>query len=139
MKNKELTETERVQAQTNSEWLEEYETGVKVMPGEGMTKKQRTDLQNKSVWVWCTQVAEILNKNGLRFEVKVLKPIYIPYDKDLVHEWIYKPVLKAWTGKNSTRDMDTIEPSEVTTIIAAHFATERAITLPAFPNWRDEG
>tara|TARA_R110000803_G_scaffold46533_1_gene97621 strand:+ start:1435 stop:1845 length:411 start_codon:yes stop_codon:yes gene_type:complete len=134
------TETQRVQAQTNTEWLNEYEAGKKLTPAEQKkATRQRTELQNKAVWVWCTQVAEILHKNGLRFEVKVLKPIFIPYDKDLVHTWIYKPVLKAWTDKNSTKDMNTIEPSEVTTIISAHFATERAITLPAFPNWRDEG
>ena len=94
----------------------------------------RTQAQNKSMWLWFKLVAEYLNKQGDSFEYTVLKTVKVPFTDEVVHKYIWKPVLKAWLDKNSTTDMDTSEPNEIYTIICAHFATERGYTLPAWPS-----
>ncbi|MCP3675799.1 MAG: hypothetical protein GY829_15210 [Gammaproteobacteria bacterium] len=62
----------------------------------------RTLSQNAALHVFCTQVSEALNDAGFDFRVFV-KPGYpVPFNENLVKEYLWRPIQKAITGKNST-------------------------------------
>lgn len=64
--------------------------------------KQRTDQQNKALWLWLTWLAKTLNEMGLDMR-KVLKPTYnIPWTKESAHDHIWIPIQEAMYGTNST-------------------------------------
>ena len=50
--------------------------------------------------------------------------------------YIYKPFLKVYTGKISTMDQDTKEPSDVCLALSGHFASEYGLQLPSWPSLR---
>ena len=97
-------------------------------------EKPKTPPQRSALHVWCEQTAEVLNDAGLDMR-KMLKPeVDIPWTKDSVKEILYKPILEAMTNKTSTEDMNTMEPSVITEVIARHAAEKFGVTLPPFPN-----
>ncbi len=64
--------------------------------------KQRTAQQNRSLWLFCTMLAEALNNAGLD-QRKVLKPSYqIPWTKQAIHDHVWLPLQEAMYGTNST-------------------------------------
>lgn len=102
--------------------------------GKKYTKKQRGALH-----VWCEEVAKSLNNSGLYFAKRMKfngDEVEIDWDLYLVKEHIYKPMLEAMTGKVSTEDQDTVEPSAVVAVIHRHFALNHGINLPNWPNLR---
>jgi len=105
-----------------------------VIEAETEKENPKTAKQRAALHVWCEQLAEILNALGLD-QRKVLKPsVEIPWSKDSIKERIYKPVLDAMTGKSSTEDMNTVEPTQVLEVIAKHMAENHGVTVPAWPS-----
>lgn len=99
----------------------------------GMTPKQRGALH-----VYCKQLAEVLNTAGLY----CVKPklfgdgeLELEWNMHLVKELIYKPLLKHLTGKASTEDQSTVEPSAVAQHLNLHFA-ENGLVCPPWPSLR---
>lgn len=97
------------------------------------TKKQRGALH-----VWCDMCAEVLNQNNIEREVKH------PFrDETYSMKWtgaafkedIYKFVLEAMTGKTSTEDQSTVEPSDVAMVISKRYA-ENGLICPPWPSLR---
>ena len=92
-----------------------------------------TQKQFNALHVWCSEVAEVLNDAGLDQRV-VLKPgVAIDWDKDSVKEKLYKPLLEALTGKQSTTEQDTLEPNNVANHLARHLGEKFGVTLPEWP------
>jgi len=92
-------------------------------------KKQRTGLQNRSLHKYCTNLANVLNDAGLDMK-KTLKPeIDIPWTCENVKNHLYKPLLKALTGKESTIDMDTKDPSMVYEILNRFMGEKHGIIV----------
>ena len=81
---------------------------------EGANKDQRRTMQqNKAMHLWFQQIADTLNDAGLDMR-KVLKPhIDIPWTKDNVKEFMWRPVQTAVCLKKSTTKLT---PKEVTLI-----------------------
>lgn len=64
--------------------------------------KQRTDKQNKSLWLFFTLLADTLNEAGLDMR-KVLKPTYnLSWNKDMVHDHLWIPIQRAMFQTGST-------------------------------------
>lgn len=81
---------------------------------------QRTTLQNKSLHKYCTLLAQALNDAGLDAK-KTLKPeIDIPWTPDMVKDLLFRPIMKAMTGKTSTTQLDTVEPSQIHAVLDLH-------------------
>lgn len=96
--------------------------------------KQRTILQNASLHLYCTNLANALNDAGLDMK-KTLKPeIEIPWTCQSVKDHLYKPILKSLTGKDSTIDMDTKDPSMVYEILTRFMGEKHGITV----EWPDK-
>jgi hypothetical protein len=98
------------------------------------TKKQRGALH-----VWCDQVAAVLNNHGMYFARRIKfsgDEVDIDWDGYLVKQHIYKPLLESMTGKQSTEDQSTVEPSGVASTLIRHFGLKHGLALPDWPSLR---
>lgn len=88
-------------------------------------EKQRTIQQNKSLHKYCTLMADSLNEAGFDFkkflEVSKYK-IDVPWTMELFKDQIWRPVMESQTGKESTTDMSTTDPSHIHRIVDARIA-----------------
>jgi hypothetical protein len=75
-------------------------------------KAGRTGAQNKAMHVGFGLVARALNEAGLDMRT-VLKPdIELPWTKDSVKQYLFKPILTLMYGKDHTADLDKLEEPE---------------------------
>jgi hypothetical protein len=92
----------------------------------------RSDQQNKSIHVYCEELANKFNEAGLDAR-KVLKPdVHIPWNKEMVKRLIWKPVQDAMFDKYSTTKLSRTEVSEVYEVLNRHTAERFGISVP-FP------
>lgn len=78
-----------------------------------LTQQQRTVQQNKALHKWFELLADELNGAGLDMR-HLLKPhVEIPWSKETVKEYLWRPVQKAQLIKESTTDLT---PTEVTKV-----------------------
>ena len=97
------------------------------------TKKQRGALH-----VWCNMCSETLNDAGItckRLSVFGDNLIELPWTGNLFKEIVYKPVLEALTGKTSTEDQTTVNPSDVAMVIARQYG-HNGLICPPWPSNR---
>ncbi len=66
------------------------------------TGRQRTTTQNAALHLFCGQLSETLNDAGLDFRVFVKQGYPVPFTKELVLDYIWRPIQKAITGMEST-------------------------------------
>lgn len=87
-------------------------------------RKQRTTQQNKAIHKYFELLADALNESG--WEMKRLlsqKPeIEIPWTPSSIKECIWRPVLRAMTGEDSTTKMNTVDPSEIYQVVDRHIS-----------------
>lgn len=94
-----------------------------------MQDQKRTLRQNRSLHLWFSQIAEELNERGLDMKT-VLKPeIEIPWTGESVKNHIYRPVMKILTGKESTTEQTTKDPTLVYETIN-RFLADKGIHIP---------
>lgn len=95
--------------------------------------KPRTEAQNKALHLYFTQLAEVLNDSGYDMK-KVLKPtVDIPWSSKNIKEFLWRPIMKIQTGKESTKDLTTKEIDEVFDVINRHLSEKFGITIE-FPS-----
>lgn len=97
------------------------------------SKKQRGALH-----LWCTMCAKALNDAGIKCEtISVFgnEPLEGPWTAGKFKELVYKRVLEALTGKTSTEDQSTVEPSTVAMYISRQYA-QNGLICPAWPSNR---
>ena len=97
--------------------------------------KQRTDSQNRAMWLFMTRLAESLNDAGLDMKV-VLKPqISIPWTKDSIHDYLWIPIQKALYGTDSTTFLHKIEQvDKVHKVIMRELADKHGVEYIEWPN-----
>lgn len=101
---------------------------------------QRTPLQNRSLHKYCTLLAQALNDAGLDAK-KTLKPeIDIPWTPEMVKDLLFRPIMKAMTGKTSTTQLDTVEPSQIHAVLDLHTSEKFGIHVdwPSEENMEQE-
>lgn len=98
------------------------------MDGQKQKKyPQRTLTQNAALHVYFTLISEALNDAGLDMR-KVLKPgVDIPWSPVTVKEYLWRPVMKAQLGKQSTTEMTTVEIDKVFDTINRHLGEKFGI------------
>ena len=94
-------------------------------------KDARTVLQNRAVHLYCKQVAQALNDKNLTVTA-VLKP-EIKFSMLTVKEQLFKPILSALAGKNSTMAMSTKEINDVYDVMNKALSEKFGIYV-AFPS-----
>lgn len=100
---------------------------------------QRTNEQNRALHLDCKMIAEKLNESGLDMR-KVLKPtINIPWTTQSVKEHIFKPIMKAMYGHDSTTELPkTYEIDKIHEVIMRELGEKHGIEWHNFPNDPDK-
>ena len=76
--------------------------------------RPRTNKQNSAMWKLCDEIAKALNDAGYDMQAFPWKEgMEIPFSKYTVMESLYRPVMKALTGEESTTKQSTVDPSHV--------------------------
>ena len=126
--------------------VDELCADMKARLGKGwrveFSRLSRTGLQNNSLHRWCDEFAKRLNDAG--FGVKGLMALLaerfeVPWSTVLVKDLLYKPVMAAMTGKQSTTELNTIEPSEITEVVGQRISELTGVTAPAWPDRFNNG
>lgn len=96
-------------------------------------KRKRTLLQNSSLHLYFTKLAQSLNDAGLDMK-KTLKPeTDIPWSAHLVKEFLWKGIQKAMTGKESTTQLEIEEVGKVYETLSRHLSSKLGVSVP-FPD-----
>jgi hypothetical protein len=95
--------------------------------------KQRTIQQNKSIHLFCQMLADALNDAGWNVQKTLRHDVEIPWNMTLVKELIWKPVQEAMTDKESTTELDRLEPSQIYEVLNRHLGEKLQIHVP-FPS-----
>lgn len=97
----------------------------------------KTGQQRKALHVWLRDLAFLLNAAGLEritiLEAMKRKGVELPWTLEAAKEILYKPVLEALTGKLSTEEMNTVEPSHICEVLGRHLAEKYGVTCPPWP------
>ena len=94
----------------------------------------RTSKQQAAIEVFCRELAGALNDAGIDQRVLLdgMKKSEIPNTQASIKENVYKVILKALQGKDSTTKMNTVEPNQVYESIHRAFS-DRGWPCPGFP------
>ena len=88
---------------------------------------QRTPKQNKALHKYFTLLADALNSAGLDMRKTLRNDIEIPWDEYNVKEFLWRPIQEAMTGKHSTTELTTAEPSEIYAVLDRHLGEKFGI------------
>ena len=95
------------------------------------TGKQRTPQQRKSLEVYCRLLADALN--GAGYDMKLLlekDPEYeLPWNQASVKEHLWRPIMLAMTGKESTTQCDRKEYGQIYDVLTYNLGTKLGITV----------
>jgi hypothetical protein len=95
--------------------------------------KPRTIKQNKSLWKWFGDLAEVLNEAGLDQRV-VLKPsIQIEWNKQAIHDHLWCPVQEAYIKEHSTTKLTTKDLNKIYEFLSRHLG-EKFGVICDFPS-----
>lgn len=98
-----------------------------------MKDKQRTLQQNKALHLLFTHLADELTSAGLDMR-KTLKPeVEIPWSADSVKNFLWRPIMKAQLGKESTTQLTTKEIDQVFDTLARHLGAKFGLQID-FPS-----
>ena len=85
-----------------------------------MESKQRTAVQNNSLHLYCTEIAELLNEHGISLEV-FYKNIEADHTMESVKE-LWRSFARSKYGKVSTADLTTKELQAIYEEVNRHVA-----------------
>jgi hypothetical protein len=97
-----------------------------------------TSKQRGALHVWCEQCARTLNDAGIYRKRKAVfgdQEIEMPWCMESFKNDVYKYILEAMTGKKSTEDQTTVNPSDVANVISKQYA-ENGLICPPWPSYR---
>ena len=83
-------------------------------------RKRRTNLQNKALHKFFQQLADALNDSGYSVAKTLRHDVEIPWSRVTVKELLWRPVQEAMTGKHSTTELNTVDPSEIYEVLNRH-------------------
>lgn len=93
----------------------------------------RTTRQNSAIHVYFELLARALSEAGLDMR-KTLKPgVEIPWSGNTVKDYLFRPIMKAQTGKDSTTELTTKEIDAVYDTLNRHLDEKFGVTV-GFPS-----
>ena len=93
-------------------------------------RKKRTPPQNNALHLYCELLAQALNDAGFDMKRTLKHDVEIPWNKDMVKEHIWKPVQESMTGKKSTTEMNTVDPSEIYEVVSRYLGQRTGVYVP---------
>jgi hypothetical protein len=120
------------------EFFRSLEIGQEIEVEVPDKENPKTAAQRGALHIFLRDLAQILNDSGcdqVAFIAEHLKPgTRLPWTLYSVKESLYKPILAAMTGKVSTEQMSTVEPSAVCTVLGQKLSEKIGITPPPWPS-----
>lgn len=98
-----------------------------------IASKKRTTAQNRSLHLLFTQLADDLNSAGKDLQTTLKKDVSVPWTPELTKSLLWKPIMKAVTGKESTAQMTTVELQKCFDILSKHLGETLAMSI-SFPS-----
>ena len=95
--------------------------------------KTRTSLQNASLHKWMSLLADALNLSGQDMRKTIRQDIDISWTEYNIKEYLFKPMMKAMYGKESTTQLSTVEIQKVYELVDKTIAERTGVTIP-WPN-----
>ena len=92
-------------------------------------EKQRTLLQNRSLHLYLTQLAEELNAAGLEISVVLKRRPSVPWSLETIKNLLWRPLQEAQLGKKSTTTLTTKECDLIYNTLN-RFTSEMGIFVP---------
>lgn len=104
-----------------------------IKPKRAKPKALRTVLQNSAMWLYFRKLGEALNDAGWDMR-RFLKPsILIPWNKDTVCDYLWRPIQEPMTGQKSTKKIETKDVGEIYNVLSKLVAERAGVNLP-FPS-----
>jgi hypothetical protein len=95
--------------------------------------KIRTNKQNNALHLMFQHLADELNLAGYDMRRTLRQDIDIPWNKNTVKEYLWRPVMQAQLQKDSTTEMTTKEIDEVFATLTRHLGTKLGVEI-MFPS-----
>ena len=93
----------------------------------------RTNQQNKGLHKGCELLADALNDAGHDMKRTLKEEVDIPWNKETVKDYLFRPIMQAMFNKESTTELNTDEVSEVWRVLNRHTAQKLGVSVP-FPS-----
>lgn len=97
------------------------------------TGKQRSLTQNKCLHLYCQQLADALNDAGLDFRQTIKDGVDVPWTPELAKDYLWRPIQKAMTGKDSTTKPERGQYSEIYDVLNRHISGKMGVYV-AWPS-----
>jgi hypothetical protein len=93
-------------------------------------RKQRTSQQNRALYKLFSLYCEALNDGGYSVLKTLRHDVEIPWNPILFKNLIWKPIQEAMTGKHSTTELNTVDPTEIHQVLDRHLAEKFGVSVP---------
>lgn len=120
-------------SQEDKKKIDEFKDGAIYVVDINNSDK-RSLQQNKSIHLWCSQIADYLNKE--KFFIQDVIKLNTRWDMLKIKEMIFKPVVKSLYTKDSTTKLNKDEFELIIDTIIRYMAM-KGIEIPDFPNRED--
>ena len=94
---------------------------------------QRSSQQNRALHKFCALLADQLNAAGFDMRRVLKQDVDIPWNTLAVKDFLWRPIQTAMTGKESTTEMTTVEPTVIHEVLARHLGQKLGIVCPPWP------
>ncbi|HEB13358.1 MAG TPA: hypothetical protein ENI13_00075 [candidate division CPR3 bacterium] len=98
-----------------------------------LKEKQRTIQQNKALHVLYELYAEALNEAGLDMREVLDESVDIPWSKDTVKNYLWRPIQKTQLEKSSTTELTTKDIDKVFETLNRYLGEKHGLHVP-FPS-----
>lgn len=94
---------------------------------------KRTPQQNKALNLYLRELAQALNDAGLDMTVVLNPGVAIPWNQDMAKEFLWRPIQKVMTRKESTTQLDKLDVSSIYEVLDRHIAEKFGVRVD-FPS-----
>ena len=129
-----VTSLAKTISEIDTEWHEHHYIEVVIK----RKAKQRTLTQNKALHLFLTLLANVLNDAGYDMRRTLKHDAEIPWSPETAKEFLWRPIQKALTKKESTTEITTIEPTIIHETLCRHLGQKLGIDCPPWPKKKDD-
>lgn len=101
-----------------------------------VVSRRRTMSQNNALHQFLTDLASTLNEAGLDMRTVIKQDVDIPWTKDSAKQYLWRPIQKALTGKESTAEAKTPDYNEVYQTLCRYLGDRLGVQAPQWPSVR---
>lgn len=95
-----------------------------------IVKPNRTSAQNSAIHVYCREVASVMEASGMDMKTVIKDGVPIVPTMHLIKDYMWRPIQKAVTGKESTTKLDVVEVNDVYEQLSKLLAEKYSIDVP---------